>query len=232
MGGVWFGKQLFLATLGVAVAEQARAARRRVSNIEVANAIEALGCWLALHHNGWGRDPRVRGANKMRHVAAQDLSFDRVRKPSFYVTQPMRQATIQPLRDLGLIESAGERFNGFTCSETGDAFINAVAGHLKPSSRSVTEHLISWVNGENVALNTPTLRQALSPMVELPRLSNAGSIIGVVDLVKYPFSTGSLTRSTTQKRSLSQRLSGQLFLFGGMQFNHCLFILFVTIHLP
>ena len=49
-------------------------------------------------------------------------------------------------------------------------------------------------------------------MVELPRLSNAGSIIGVVDLVKYPFSTGSLTRSTTQKRSLSQRLSGQLIL--------------------
>jgi|GEM_PF-276064 len=171
MGGVWFGKQLFLATLGVAVAEQARAARRRVSNIEVANAIEALGCWLALHHNGWGRDPRVRGANKMRRVAEQDLSFDRVRKPSFYVTQPMRQATIQPLRDLGLIESAGERFNGFTCSETGEAFINAVAGHLKPSNRSVTEHLVNWVKGENVALNTPTLRQALSPMVELPALS-------------------------------------------------------------
>ena len=101
----------------------------------------------------------------MRHVAAQDLWFDRVRKPSFYVTQPMRQATIQPLCDLGLIESAGERFNGFTCSETGEAFINAVAGHLKPSNRSVTEHLVSWVKGENVALNTPTLRQALSPMV-------------------------------------------------------------------
>lgn len=171
MGGVWFGKQLFLATLGVAVAEKARDAKRRAGNIEVANAIEALGCWLALHHNDWGRDPRVRGANKMRHITGQDLAFDRVRKPSFYVTQPMRQATIQPLRELGLVESAGERFNGFTCSEMGETFINATVGDLRPSKRCVQEHLMSWIKGESVALNTPHLRKALSPMVKLPRLS-------------------------------------------------------------
>ncbi len=50
-GGVWFGKQLFLATLGIAIAEHVRQSGKRVTNIEVANAVEALGCWLALDHN-------------------------------------------------------------------------------------------------------------------------------------------------------------------------------------
>ena len=48
LGGVWYGKQLLLATLGVAVAEAARSQGVKVQNIEVANAIEALACWLAL----------------------------------------------------------------------------------------------------------------------------------------------------------------------------------------
>jgi len=168
MGGVWFGKQLLLATLGVAVAEQARAAGHRVNNIEVANAIESLGCWLALHGSSWQRDARVRGANKMRRITQHDLAFSRVRKPSFYVTQPMRQATIQPLRDLGLIESTGERFNGFSCSELGEEFIEAVVGHLNPSNRPVQDHLRRWVRGDSVSLNTPQLREALSPTVKLP----------------------------------------------------------------
>jgi hypothetical protein len=70
----------------------------RVQNIEVTNAIEALACWLALEGNGWKPDPRVRGARKMRRN--MDLSFAHMRKPGFYVTQPMRQATVQPLRAL------------------------------------------------------------------------------------------------------------------------------------
>ncbi len=48
-----------------------------------------------------------------------NLSFATVRKPGFYVTQPMRMATVQPLPALNLVESSGERFNGFRCSSTG-----------------------------------------------------------------------------------------------------------------
>ncbi len=47
LGGVWYGKQLLLATLGVAVAEEARSLGAKVQNVEMANAIEALACWLA-----------------------------------------------------------------------------------------------------------------------------------------------------------------------------------------
>jgi hypothetical protein len=67
LGGVWFGKQLFLATLGVAVAQEARERGKRVTNIEVANTIEALACWLAYQQNNWQKDPRLRGQTKMRY---------------------------------------------------------------------------------------------------------------------------------------------------------------------
>ena len=58
LGGVWYGKQLLLAVLGVEVAEDARNGGAKVQNIEVANAIEALACWLAFDSNGWRRDAR------------------------------------------------------------------------------------------------------------------------------------------------------------------------------
>jgi len=48
LGGVWFAKQLFLATLGVIVADRLRQMNRNVKTIETANAVEALACWLRL----------------------------------------------------------------------------------------------------------------------------------------------------------------------------------------
>ncbi len=170
-GGVWFGKQLFMATLGIAIAERVRQSGKRVTNIEVANAVEALGCWLALDHNKWQSDPRVRGATKMR--LRSDLAFAQVRKPSFYVTQPMRQATIQPLRAFGLVESSGERFNGFKCSTIGDEFIHEVCGEYRPSNRSVLEHLIRWVKGDDVSIRTNELRNCLSPIEPMTKHSRA-----------------------------------------------------------
>ena len=92
LGGVWFGKQLLLATLGVAIAGRIRDSGRRAQNIEVANAVEALACWLALASNDWKRDPRLRGVLKLS--GKNELSFATVSKRSFYVTQPMRQSTV------------------------------------------------------------------------------------------------------------------------------------------
>lgn len=51
MGGVWYAKQLLLAMLGIALAQKLRERQINVSNITVANAIEALGCYFALKHN-------------------------------------------------------------------------------------------------------------------------------------------------------------------------------------
>jgi hypothetical protein len=82
---------------------------RRNQNIEVANAVEALACWMAPTGNGWARGERLRGALKM--FGKKDLSFDAVRRPGFYVTQPMRMTTVSPLRALGLTDAPGERLH-------------------------------------------------------------------------------------------------------------------------
>lgn len=170
LGGVWFGKQLFLATLGVVIAEQARNEGRRIQNIETANAIEALACWLALNSNGWKPDPRLRGATKMR--GKTDLSFATVRKSGFYVTQPMRMATVQPLLALGLVEASSERFNAFRCSLPGRAFVDAACSGFNPCyySKSIVEHLAGWAKDEhNNVKSSNKLQEALSPLVPLSR---------------------------------------------------------------
>ncbi len=165
LGGIWFGKQLFLATLGVAIAERVRAGGKHIQNIEIANAIEALACWLTLNSNGWKSDARLRGATKMQ--GKTNLSFAIVRKSGFYVTQPMRMATVQPLPALGLVEADGNRFNAFTCSQHGYDFIDALCADYNPChySKSVLDCLVNWVRGESVNLaSNGKLCGALSPL--------------------------------------------------------------------
>lgn len=166
LGGVWFGKQLLLATLGVAVGERLRASGRRVQNIEMANAIEALACWLALHHNGWNSDPRLRGSTKL--AGKTDLSFAVVRRRGFYVTTPMRQATVQPLRAMGLVEGSGERFNAFGCTQIGSDFVKEACSEFRPYRREVLDHLFLWATGESDKVVSHELRHAVSPLEPLP----------------------------------------------------------------
>ncbi len=166
LGGVWFGKQLLLATLGVATAERVRNSGKRAQNIEVTNAIEALACWLAFESTGWKRDPRLRGALKLS--GKTDLSFATVSKRRFYVTQPMRQATVQPLLALGIVESIGERFNAFRCTTNGEAFIDAAWAAFKPHKHSVLNHMVKWAAGIHDDVKTSSeLRKALSPLEPL-----------------------------------------------------------------
>jgi len=93
IGGAWFGMQLVLATLDVAVAEKARSQGLPAQNVETANAIEALGCLFAFESNGWKRDPRLRGVNK-RQAHAQDLAYSRV-AGAFFVTRTKENVVLQ-----------------------------------------------------------------------------------------------------------------------------------------
>jgi len=167
LGGVWYGKQLLLASLGVAVAEQARNKGAKVQNIEVANAIEALGCWLAFESNGWSRDARLRGNTKLQSKKGDDFRFARARQRSFYVTQPMRMATVQALPALGFVEADSARFNAFRCSKAGMDFVKEVCKDYRPYNRSVTKHLSLWARTQDDRVETEALRNALSPLVPL-----------------------------------------------------------------
>ncbi|WP_223415931.1 MULTISPECIES: hypothetical protein [unclassified Pseudomonas] len=149
IGGVWYGKQLWYAVLGIALAGRSQATGQKSANIKAANAIEALACWLALDGNKWQTDSRLRGATKLRGVS--DLSFKSVSKPGFYVTQPMRMATVQVLPVLGLVQSDATRFNQYQLSEhclrrfdLGD----------KPNGgygREIFDHIYLWNQGRREA---------------------------------------------------------------------------------
>ncbi len=167
LGGVKFGRQLFLATLGVAVAETARSHDSKVQNIEVANAIEALACWLAFEKNGWKSDLRLRGNTKLR--GKEDFTFKKVKQRNFYVTQPMRMATVQALPALGFVDAEGSRFNTFVCSDAGRTFIEMATKEFRPYNRSVVEHLALWVLAQHDRIDGALLQKALSPIEPLSR---------------------------------------------------------------
>jgi len=169
MGNVFFGKQLFLATLGVAVAEGLRKDGIRAQNIETANAVEALACWLAFQNNNWASDPRLRGVTKMRH-RNMALLFADTRKRSFYVTQPMRMSTVQPLPALGLVTSKSERFNAFRIAQLGQNFVDSVCAGTSYYTKNVLEHLVDWASGKaKIGGGHDTLTEAISPVEPLPK---------------------------------------------------------------
>ena len=110
----------------------------------------------------------------MKMYGKKDLSFDAVRKPSFYVTQPMRMTTVQPLPALGLIDASSDRFNSFACTPVGLDFIEVSCVDYNPChySKSVLDFLVMWARGEHdrVAVS-PNLGAALSPLQPLSKIA-------------------------------------------------------------
>lgn len=165
IGGVWYAKQLWNAVLGVALASKLKADGQSITNIKCANAIEALACWLALDGSKWQTDLRLRGTTKLR--GASDLSFKTVSKPGFYVTQPMRMATVQALPALGLVQNDATRFNQYELSEhclrRFDLGNISNGGH----GREVFEYIYHWSQGKRVAhsgRHKAFFYRALSPL--------------------------------------------------------------------
>ena len=168
IGGIWFGKQLLLSTLGIVVAETARASGAKVHNIEVTNAIEAAACLMALTGSQWERDPRLLGATKLmgKALGKNAPPFKIVRQRNFYVTQPMRMASVQALPALGLVSASGQRFNAFEVTDAGRQFVEAACS-------KVTKNLVRWVIGsEELSLNIPQLKE-ISPLTPLPESASS-----------------------------------------------------------
>jgi hypothetical protein len=166
LGGVWFAKQIFLATLGVRIADRLRPISANIKAIEIANAVEALACWCAFRSNGWARDSRLRGSQKL--AGTDDLTFSRLRQPRFYVTQPMRMATVEALVDLGFVEPGSQRFNSFRCTQAGMDLIEAATAEYRPYNATVEDYLLGRAKDGTVIKDTDNLRNALSPLIVLP----------------------------------------------------------------
>lgn len=163
MGNVWFGKQLFLALLGISVAEKFRKQGRRASNIETANAIEALACTYALRTGQVEDESRVRGKRKLPRDTVP--AFSQARKPGFYVTIPMRMETVQALLALQFVEKTSERFNAYSVAEAGQgrAFLReACLAYPK-----VETTLLQWMSGNPLPKKSAAFESLLMPHIPL-----------------------------------------------------------------
>lgn len=167
--GVSFCKQLFLACLGIVVAEKVREKGAIVSNIPVTNAIEALACWLDFNFNGTRGDRRLRGSTKLPERAKDELSFRIMRRSGTYVSQPMRMGTTQALPALGLVDTKSARFNSFRLTERAKALVDASCDGINPNHSTVVECLVRWVIGEALPVHSERMYQGLAPTTPLPR---------------------------------------------------------------
>lgn len=150
MGGLWFAMPLIWSMLGIAVAQ-----RHDRRPIEVANAVEALAMKLALNDGDGEAHPRVRGRRNLSRVG---WTFEALRKPGAYVTQPFRQTCTQPLVTLGLVKETSARFNSFCLTHDGERL-------LAPLAAAHTE-IEKWVAGSN--RNDWKVLSDLVPTASLP----------------------------------------------------------------
>jgi hypothetical protein len=171
LGGVKFSKSVFLSCLGIHIAEKVRATGKQIGNIQVTNAIEALACSLSFRQNNWQSDQRLKGNTNL--AGKDDFSFKAFSANNFYVTHPMRMATVQTLPGLGLVESQGGRFNSYSLSSHGRNFVNAGCGELKCHGNRIIEFLVKWVKGDNRNPETAGLKLAIAQINDLPRDAKA-----------------------------------------------------------
>lgn len=158
LGGLWFIRQAGLSLLGIQIAQDCAAAG---TNIEVANAIEALACLIGYRNRGWQRgDLRLRGPRKLSRQSGGDWDwpYSALREHGAYVSQPMRMSCVDALPAFGLVDARGARFNSFSINTRGRQLTKALfAGHF-----SLPNALDGWVCARKIKFK-PDLRAQLDP---------------------------------------------------------------------
>ena len=175
IGGVGFVRQLSWAVAGLYLAP--RVGR---SPIEVANAIEALGCKLEYHygkrdHHGKRDCQWVRGVRAFgRHDRKDGIKwlYKKLRQGSHYVQAPYRMSTTRALPEhtgLGLTDNSGS-FRNLQLNERGEklasAFLLREGSYAGKGRRSLKTWLSEkWIGGEDITSDPrpATLLPLLSP---------------------------------------------------------------------
>ncbi|MCI9882183.1 MULTISPECIES: hypothetical protein [Methylobacterium] len=157
LGGVWFGRQVVLALLGIHIGESLRADGRGSANILAANAVEAFAVWSTLTRNKWSRDPRLPGYLKLQlYSKREDPTFKHAGSRAFYVSQPMRIGTRDALPMLGLVSATNRRFNSYALTERGVALLEATC----PRARTA---LLPWAKGGSLPVRRKAILEELDP---------------------------------------------------------------------
>jgi hypothetical protein len=133
IGGIWFCMPLIWSLIGIKIASEIDG----LPAIRTANAIEAKVMLDAIGRGDTSN--RILGRQKLPRQDIGRGSFKRLARANTYVTQPYRQACAQPLMEFGLVASNSARFNSFTLTDRGEAF-------LSPFDKSI-RNLASWAKG-------------------------------------------------------------------------------------
>lgn len=144
LGNAWFGQQLVLALLGIELAARAREKGVTVSNIAAATAVEALAVWWTYERSKWKesqrRLPGFRKLKRRNEKNPERPTFKEAISRNFYVVNPMRSATRDPLAAFGLVEAQSRRFNSYSISPLG-------AKLLENACPKACSSLEDWVMG-------------------------------------------------------------------------------------
>lgn len=172
LGGLWFAKPMMWSLLGIRIGGETGA-----RPAQVANAIEALACWHALKAEAGERSNRIGGRTKLRGVGPKFAPYSKASRREFYVTVPMRQGMVQPLRALGLVVDGPQRFNAYMLTDAGEELLEAACVGFRPRNRDLTTALTMWVRGskDDPYIESSQMGDAISPMT--PMRAAAASLL-------------------------------------------------------
>ncbi|MFC0180228.1 hypothetical protein [Thorsellia kenyensis] len=140
VASIWYAKQVLICVLGIVVAERVnQSSKKRVSNIEVTNAIEALAFKISMLSNSNQGDARIRGITKLANKEEELFTYKEVTKKGFYLVQPMRMSIGQALLSLEFAKSGSTRFNTFSPTDLAKEFID------KEDTENMLNTLVNWV---------------------------------------------------------------------------------------
>jgi hypothetical protein len=167
IGNVWFCKEIYLAALGIMVAEEVNIQNkiRPQKKSTAAKAIEALACWYSLQDEEGRQSPKVYGKIKLARRDEMP-TFKKAKQPGYYVSVTMRQATNQPLNAFGLAGQVNSYFDSFTLTPVGKSFV------LSNCDKNILNCLINWVNGELInGVQVVNLSENIRPDLNLSKAS-------------------------------------------------------------
>lgn len=175
LGNVWFGKQLFLSLLGLAVGDRIHSIGKFTTNdytnIKIANAIEALACWCAVTDNPVTESGRVRGTQKIAKWNARKNekyfpSYKDALRSEFYVKITMRMYTTHALPSLGFVETGTSRFNDYCLTDLGINILESCENCW--NKKTIVDLLELWVKDDWPKIKSDkNFRRAIRPDVPL-----------------------------------------------------------------
>lgn len=146
LGGVSFIRQLTWSVMGIKLRDDLDQ-----SAMQLAEAIEALAAYIAIHHSNkvYDYNRRIRGQRKL---GDKNHDYSYLRLKTRYVSQPFRMGTGAALVGLGLASGSQTRFNGLELTSPGLQLAEIHLSRPISERQTVRDWLMQWVMGSKKSI--------------------------------------------------------------------------------